>query len=78
MRDIEKIVETFFGEITKRTCTRPTALNFVALAHSRSNTVTHALGATRAQAEKVHVEAKRLPFFKTGKALREQLNSSDS
>jgi len=25
--------------------------------------------------EKVHVEPKRLPFFKTGKALREQLNS---
>ena len=24
--------------------------------------------------EAVHVEAKRLPFFKTGKALREKLN----
>jgi integration host factor subunit beta len=27
--------------------------------------------------ESVHVEAKRVPFFKTGKELRERLNSSD-
>ena len=27
--------------------------------------------------ESVHVEAKRVPFFKTGKELRERLNSQD-
>jgi len=73
LRDIEKIVETIFDEISS------------ALAHGDrvelrgfgAFSVKHRdarVGRNPRTGEAVQVEAKRLPFFKTGKALREKLN----
>jgi len=73
LRDVEKIVETIFDEITD------------ALAHGDrvelrgfgAFSVKHRearIGRNPRTGEAVQVDAKRLPFFKTGKALRERLN----
>lgn len=74
MRDIEKIVETFFGEITNALVRgdRVELRGFGAFSIKHRDA---RIGRNPRTGEKVHVEAKRLPFFKTGKALREQLNS---
>lgn len=77
LRDVEKIVETIFDEITD------------ALAHGDrvelrgfgAFSVKHRdarIGRNPRTGEAVQVEAKRLPFFKTGKALRERLNEEKS
>ena len=77
LRDIEKIVETVFEEIT-------TALvqgNRVELRGFGAFSVKHRdarTGRNPRTGETVQVEAKRLPFFKTGKALRERLNDGGS
>lgn len=74
LRDIEKIVETIFEEIT-------TALandNRVELRGFGAFSVKHRdsrTGRNPRTGESVHVEAKRLPFFKTGKGLRDRLNA---
>lgn len=77
MRDIEKIVDTFFGEITNALVRgdRVELRGFGAFSikHREAR-----IGRNPRTGEKVAVAAKRLPFFKTGKALREQLNSSDA
>jgi len=74
MRDIENIVETFFEQVTQALVRgdRVELRGFGAFSikHREAR-----IGRNPRTGEKVHVEPKRLPFFKTGKALREQLNS---
>ena len=73
MRDVEKIVDTVFDEITKALAED----DRVELRGFGAFSVKHRdarMGRNPRTGESVFVEAKRLPFFKTGKALRENLN----
>jgi integration host factor subunit beta len=73
LRDVEKIVDTVFGEITDALADG----DRVELRGFGAFSVKHRdarIGRNPRTGETVHVEAKRLPFFKTGKALREKLN----
>jgi integration host factor subunit beta len=73
LRDVEKIVDTVFDEITGALVSgdRVELRGFGAFSvkHREART-----GRNPRTGETVHVEEKRLPFFKTGKALREKLN----
>lgn len=73
LRDVEKIVDTVFDEITNTLAKgdRVELRGFGAFSvkHREART-----GRNPRTGETVQVEAKRLPFFKTGKALREALN----
>lgn len=73
LRDVEKIVETIFEEITKALANgdRVELRGFGAFSVKQRDSRT---GRNPRTGETVHVSAKRLPFFKTGKALRERLN----
>lgn len=73
MRDIEKIVDTVFNEITQALVEgdRVELRGFGAFSVKERESRT---GRNPRTGESVFVEAKRLPFFKTGKALRERLN----
>ena len=73
LRDVEKIVETIFDEITDALASG----DRVELRGFGAFSVKHRdarVGRNPRTGEAVQVEAKRLPFFKTGKALRERLN----
>ena len=73
LRDVEKIVDTIFEEITDALVEG----NRVELRGFGAFSVKHRearMGRNPRTGESVHVEAKRLPFFKTGKGLRERLN----
>ncbi len=73
LRDVEKIVDTVFEEITAALADG----NRVELRGFGAFSVKHRearMGRNPRTGESVHVEAKRLPFFKTGKGLRERLN----
>lgn len=73
LRDIEKIVETVFQEISNALAQgdRVELRGFGAFSvkHRESR-----VGRNPRTGDTVKVESKRLPFFKTGKALREKLN----
>ncbi len=73
LRDIEKIVDTVFEEITDALSRgdRVELRGFGAFSikHREART-----GRNPRTGETVKVEEKKLPFFKTGKALRDQLN----
>ncbi len=73
LRDIERIVETVFERITKALVDgdRVELRGFGAFSvkHREART-----GRNPRTGETVEVDAKRLPFFKTGKSLRERLN----
>lgn len=73
LRDVEKIVETVFDEISAALSRgdRVELRGFGAFSvkHREART-----GRNPRTGETVQVDAKRLPFFKTGKALREKLN----
>ncbi|MCD8496916.1 MAG: integration host factor subunit beta [Alphaproteobacteria bacterium] len=73
LRDIEKIVDTVFEEISQALVrgNRVELRGFGAFSvkHREART-----GRNPRTGETVHVESKRLPFFKTGKGLREKLN----
>lgn len=73
LRDIERIVETIFGRMTDALANddRVELRGFGAFSvkHREART-----GRNPRTGETVQVEAKRLPFFKTGKALRDRLN----
>lgn len=73
LRDVEKIVDTIFEEITDALANgdRVELRGFGAFSvkHREART-----GRNPRTGETVEVEAKNLPFFKTGKALREKLN----
>jgi integration host factor subunit beta len=73
LRDIEKIVETIFEEITAALAKgdRVELRGFGAFSVKERESRT---GRNPRTGETVHVDAKRLPFFKTGKGLRERLN----
>lgn len=77
LRDIEKIVETIFDEITGALVKgdRVELRGFGAFSVKERESRT---GRNPRTGETVHVEAKRLPFFKTGKGLRERLNGESS
>ena len=77
MRDVEKIVDTVFDEITKALAhgDRVELRGFGAFSVKQREA---RMGRNPRTGESVFVEAKRLPFFKTGKALRERLNGEDS
>ena len=75
LRDVEKIVETIFDEITQALVEG----DRVELRGFGAFSVKHRdarIGRNPRTGEAVQVEAKRLPFFKTGKALRERLNDN--
>jgi integration host factor subunit beta len=75
MRDVEKIVDTVFDEITKALAAgdRVELRGFGAFSVKERDA---RVGRNPRTGESVKVDAKRLPFFKTGKALRERLNGS--
>ncbi|MCD8562831.1 MAG: integration host factor subunit beta [Alphaproteobacteria bacterium] len=75
LRDIEKIVDTIFEEISVALVRG----NRVELRGFGAFSVKHReerTGRNPRTGETVHVGAKRLPFFKTGKGLREKLNEA--
>ena len=76
LRDIEKIVETIFEEITAAMVRgdRVELRGFGAFSVKHRDART---GRNPRTGETVNVEAKRLPFFKTGKGLRKRLNGED-
>ncbi len=76
MRDVEKIVDTIFDEITAALADgdRVELRGFGAFSVKERDA---RMGRNPRTGESVFVEAKRLPFFKTGKALRERLNGED-
>lgn len=73
LRDVEKIVETVFDEISDALVRgdRVELRGFGAFSVKEREA---RLGRNPRTGDSVQVEAKRLPFFKTGKALREKLN----
>ncbi|MBN8520387.1 MAG: integration host factor subunit beta [Alphaproteobacteria bacterium] len=73
LRDIEKIVDTIFEEITSALVKgdRVELRGFGAFSVKSRDART---GRNPRTGETVKVDAKRLPFFKTGKGLRERLN----
>lgn len=75
LRDVEKIVETVFDEISAalENGDRVELRGFGAFSVKHRDART---GRNPRTGEAVEVEAKRLPFFKTGKALRERLNGA--
>ena len=77
LRDVEKIVDTIFNEISKALVRgdRVELRGFGAFSVKERQARN---GRNPRTGESVHVEAKRLPFFKTGKALHESLNGETS
>ena len=73
MRDVERIVETIFEEITSALVAgnRVELRGFGAFSVKEREART---GRNPRTGEAVQVDAKRLPFFKTGKLLRDRLN----
>ncbi len=73
LRDVEKIVDTIFNEITDALVNgdRVELRGFGAFSVKEREPRT---GRNPRTGETVQVDAKRLPFFKTGKGLRERLN----
>lgn len=73
LRDVETIVDTTFEEVTEALIRgdRVELRGFGTFSVKERNART---GRNPRTGESVTVEAKRLPFFKTGKGLRERLN----
>lgn len=76
MRDVEKIVDTIFEEITAALVRgdRVELRGFGAFSVKEREA---RIGRNPRTGSSVAVDAKRLPFFKTGKALRERLNGQN-
>jgi integration host factor subunit beta len=76
LRDVETVVDTFFEEITKALVRgdRVELRGFGAFSAKERQARN---GRNPRTGETVKVDAKRLPFFKSGKGLRERLNSDD-
>jgi len=72
-RDVEKIVNTIFNEITDALAdgNRVELRGFGAFSVKKRDART---GRNPRTGESVHVEEKHVPFFKTGKLLRDRLN----
>lgn len=73
LRDIERIVDTVFDQISEALVQgdRVELRGFGAFSIKHRDA---RMGRNPRTGESVHVPAKRLPFFKAGKALREELN----
>lgn len=73
LRDVEKVVDTIFEEITSALSRgdRVELRGFGAFSVKERES---RVGRNPRTGESVKVGPKRLPFFKTGKALRERLN----
>ncbi len=73
-RDVERIVSTIFDEITQALAQgdRVELRGFGAFSVKRREA---RIGRNPRTGESVNVAAKHVPFFKTGKQLRERLNS---
>ena len=73
-RDVERIVSTIFDEITRALAQgdRVELRGFGAFSVKRREA---RIGRNPRTGESVQVAAKHVPFFKTGKQLRERLNS---
>ena len=73
-RDVERIVNTVFDEISAALARgdRVELRGFGAFSVKQRPERT---GRNPRTGEPVHVEAKRVPFFKTGKEMRERLNN---
>ena len=76
MRNVERIVDTIFHEITAALARgdRVELRDFGAFSVKKRAAHT---GRNPRTGESVAVQAKALPFFKTGKVLRERLNGGD-
>lgn len=76
-RDVEKIVTTIFEEITAALCRgdRVELRGFGAFSVKERPA---RIGRNPRTGEAVNVSEKRVPFFKTGKELRERLNDGDA
>lgn len=76
LRDVETIVDTTFDEVTEALIRgdRVELRGFGTFSVKERNART---GRNPRTGESVTVDAKRLPFFKTGKGLRERLNGDD-
>jgi integration host factor subunit beta len=75
-RDVERIVTTIFEEITDALAQG----NRVELRGFGAFSVKHRdarVGRNPRTGDAVHVEEKHIPFFKTGKLLRERLNTGE-
>lgn len=72
-RDVERIVNTIFNEITNALASgnRVELRGFGAFSVKKREA---RLGRNPRTGESVHVEEKHVPFFKTGKLLRDRLN----
>ncbi|QGX97438.1 integration host factor subunit beta [Roseovarius faecimaris] len=72
-RDVERIVNTIFNEITEAMAqgNRVELRGFGAFSVKKRDART---GRNPRTGESVHVEEKHVPFFKTGKLLRDRLN----
>ncbi|MDM8167534.1 integration host factor subunit beta [Roseovarius sp.] len=72
-RDVERIVNTIFNEITDAMSqgNRVELRGFGAFSVKKRESRT---GRNPRTGESVHVEEKHVPFFKTGKLLRDRLN----
>ena len=75
-RDVEKIVNTIFDEITQAMASgsRVELRGFGAFSVKKRDART---GRNPRTGEAVEVEEKYVPFFKTGKLLRDRLNGHD-
>lgn len=76
-RDVERIVSTVFGEITAAMARgdRVELRGFGAFSVKRRDA---RQGRNPRTGESVEVEEKHVPFFKTGKLLRDRLNGLDA
>lgn len=76
-RDVERIVTTIFDEITDALAAgnRVELRGFGAFSVKKRDART---GRNPRTGESVHVEEKHVPFFKTGKLLRDRLNGKAS
>ena len=75
-RDLERIVSTIFDEITAALARgdRVELRGFGAFSVRRREA---RIGRNPRTGDTVRVQAKQIPFFKTGKELRERLNAED-
>lgn len=76
LRDVEKVVDAFFGGITAALI-RGDRVELRGFGTFSVKERAARLGRNPRTGESVQVNEKRLPFFKTGKELRERLNVGD-
>ena len=76
LRDVETIVDTTFDEVTEALI-RGDRVELRGFGTFSVKERTARTGRNPRTGESVTVDAKRLPFFKSGKGLRERLNDAD-